>query len=147
MIMKLLRWCRGMWKPISKVGQSIQYTDVFLTFLSKADRVTHKNTKTFIQFWLENLSWKRSSLKPINYDSVLRLHICIFQEKSLYPKNLSATWLSTAKSFLKFQLFILRINMKSKIWPNWHWHSLAFVVDSCLCVRVLHREFQRSRHP
>ena len=68
MIMEPLRWSRIVWKPISKVGQSIRYTDVFLTFLSKADRVTHKNTKTFIQSWLENLSCKRSSLKPINYD-------------------------------------------------------------------------------
>ena len=24
--------------------------------------------------------------------------------------------------------------MKSKTWPNWHQHSLALVVDSCLCV-------------
>lgn len=31
-------------------------------------------------------------------------------------------------------LIVYLVNLKSKTWPSWHRHSLAFVVDSCLCV-------------
>ena len=63
----LMAWQRAEWDP-KLLPQKLILSNTLVSSLSKADRVTHKNTKTFIQSWLENLSCKRSSLKPINYD-------------------------------------------------------------------------------
>ena len=59
------------------VATTTYFINTLVSSLSKADRVTHKNTKTFIQSWLENHASKTTSLKTNNYDLVTVVTVVI----------------------------------------------------------------------